>query len=392
MRRFSSKLSAHTLLLWSGLLILSIAGVQMGFTWHILSSSKADMAAHNETQFVQSEKVFAVRSALLRLEVAATRDTTFVARKEEISGLLHVLNGSWSGLSQAIPGFDQRRLEVQIRAVQRHAKSVIAVASNHEQLDELKVQIRHSYPLLDGLEKHLLNERMEADQKNEQRMVAHQRQTMLLTAVLILGLVLTIGWFYRTAIAPLRELGQLATRVGEDAGNAEELVQWPARLSELCELRDVIYVMVKNLTLANGFVTDSVKQILELTLQTSAIAAQVRAGVVEENAIGKGMFEDVREMRVGDKQVRETLSRALELLSTAEAKGGLFADDIEEVRQQLLIVSDITNAWDALGKDLERVLDGFDVMVVDRMTLANEIEQLTAVMSTRAREMTLRMN
>lgn len=390
-------ISIRSLMLAASSAVLLVMVTGMFFTKHALDTARNQLAVGNLELAQQVDHLHAVKVALLRLQAVAD------ARQDgrPASRLIHVyLQSQPFELAKAMMRYQGSMAGGVMRDGQFYGQlaDTLERFSQLPQLDRLasseaKVLLRdveRALRIIDDSSAQLTLSRNEHYHQIYEAIQQHERELGQLGLVMTLVILILLWSVYSLSVIPLRKLGQLAGNIGRGTLSVDTLGKSKVALAELSELRDLIQQMALDLTTSNLTITSNAALMLQLTEQSSIISSRVRGGVIEESAISKDIFGDVREMRLGNQQMQDAIDRSLEILVGASSMDCIPVRDLDMLREHLHLLSDISNGWNALGEDLSRVLDGFDDMVRDRMTLAAELERLTKEMSVCADSMIFR--
>lgn len=389
------QISIRTLMLIAALVVLLTMATSMYFTKHALKTVHNQLAVEYMELAQQVDRLQAIQVALLRLEAIA--DT--IQAGNSPTPLMHTyLQSPPLELNQAMArlqvdhGMDTMPKEKEIDQL----AAILERLTHTSQLDRMRtgeahvflLDVQHALRIAEDLSQQYNKLKSERYRLIDESIQQHERELNQLGLVVALA-IFTILWIiYSLSVSPLRKLGRVATGIGLGTSSVESLSTSKVVLKELSELRDMIRQMVLDLMASNKTITSNATLMLQLTEQSSAISSRVRGGVIEESAISKDIFGDLREMRLGNQQMQDALDRSLEILVGASSMDCIPVRDLDILREHLHLLADISNGWTSLEEDLSRVLDGFDDMVRDRMTLAAELERLTKEMSICANRMT----
>lgn len=389
--RAQTMMSVRLVFLFIGLLIGVAAMLQMAFTRNLLHASHDLLLSHNENQFVQIDTLYDLRHVLMKIEiVAGSEHMIWRSRTQSVQMLASELVSDWRRFNIKAPDSIKHsakysELGSRIENVIEHLQDVGSYRNEHE-FEVLNFEINQCYPMLEWLSSVLLENRAALDSKNlgviENFQNNYQKLTVALSVILLCTLLIT----YRFAVSPLKLLGQIAIRVGRGLSEVREFTIWNSRLRELDELRNTMHTMALDLTEAGRIVSKSSAEMLELTQKVSMIARRVRNSVIDERSIGKELFEDVLELRDGERQFNEALVRAEKLLSDNFIEFPDVKDKLNEVGIQLQIAIDVMKSWHSIDDELGRVVSMFEMMVSDRMLLADELDLLSKDIDKKAAE------
>lgn len=368
------------------------------FTKHTLSANKERLALDLSKQTVQLNQYHAIKIGLVQLEsftegLHSGRPLAPVS-KNRLASLLSEIYGTWDSFINDLPPDTFQSAEPV-----NHLSALLNDINRVGRYNELNARterksLRHdiltAMGMLEDLSVAAQEERSRAILSALNNIQQHENELNLVATALGMTMLAIFVFIYSNLVVPLRKLGLLAIYAGRGGAGKESLHTFESRLSELLELRDLIGQMVDDLTISHRFIASGSHTMLDLTQTASNISSQVRSGVIEETAISKDIFSDLREMRLGRQQMHDALAQSMNILVSASSQDCLDKEDIADLHSHLLLISDITQGWKALGEDLGRVLDGFDDMVRDRMTLASELERLTKEMSVCAEELAFR--
>jgi hypothetical protein len=390
-------ISIRTLMLSAASAVLLIVVASMYFTKHVLNTVNNQLAVKYMELAQQVDQLQAIKVALLRLEAIA--DTMQTGNPPTRIMHAHLQSHPFE-LAQAMMRF-QGGLDVDAmpngQAYARLA-AILERLSHTSQLDHLHSAEAHIFlqdvqralRINDDLSVQIMQMRNEHYRLMDESIQQHERELSQLGLALALVICAILWIVYSLSVSPLHALSKLASSIGNGTSSVESLSKCKVTLSELSELRDLIRQMVLDLTTSNSAITSNATLMLQLTEQSSSISSRVRGGVIEESAISKDIFGDLREMRLGNQQMQDALDRSLEILAGASSMDCIPVRDLDILREHLHLLADISNGWSALGEDLSRVLDGFDDMVRDRMTSAAELERLTKEMAVCAHRMAIK--
>lgn len=388
-------ISIRTLMLSAASATLLVMVTGMVFTRHALNTAHDQMEIGNRELVQQVEHLHAIKVALLQLQAIA--DARLDGRLA--SRLKHAQSHPIE-LAHATMRFKDNMTGGAMRDGQsyRQLTDILERLSHMPQLDRLahsdakvmRLDVERALSIIDDSSDQFVLEQIERYQHIHDDIQQHERELGLMGFAMILAFFSILWLVYSLSVTPLRKLGQLASSIGHGTSSIETMGKSKVALRELSELRDLIQQMATDLTASNRTITSNATLMLQLTEQSSSISSRVRGGVIEESAISKDIFGDLREMRLGNQQMQDALHRSLEILVGSSSMDCIPVRELDILREHLHLLSDISNGWNALGEDLSRVLDGFDDMVRDRMTLAAELERLTKEMSTCANRMVLR--
>ncbi len=381
-------LRVRNLMLLSGLVICATAVLGAMFTRHALTSLSQRIVADNARQAVQNTLAADLKGALHELS-SLTHDP-------EAYDALAPLNGRILDLWQEY----QLQLDAELREehrAYRQLDALMAQLANLRQtppsrtaVNAYRRHVEEAFILLDTLGGEQARRQHQVNHDAALDLARHEQQLNWLSSSLAILVALMLWLVFHLLVRPLRDMGRIAQRIGRGEVPAETLSECEVHLDELLELRELMRQMVKDLTASHALIADNAHMLLGLTRIAADISSQVRKGVIEETAISKDIFEDLREMREGKSQMQQALSEALQIVNALRSGDQATPEQMVELRHHLLLIADISNSWKSLRDDMSRLLDGFDDMVRDRMTLANELEKLTKEMTTSAKEMALR--
>lgn len=388
-------ISVRSLMLAAASAVLLVMVTGMLFTKHALNTARNQMEIGNRELVQQVEHLHAIKVALLQLQAIA--DARLDGR---LTSRLKHAQSQPIELAQATMRFEDNMTSGEMLDGQtyRQLTDILGRLSHMPQLDRLAssdakvilLDVERALSIIDDSSDQFILDRIERYHQIHEGLQQHERELGQLGLVMTLAIFSILWIVYSLSVTPLRKLGQLAGSIGRGTSSVETLGKSKVALAELSELRDLIQQMALDLTASNRTVTSNAALMLQLTEQSSNISSRVRGGVIEESAISKDIFGDLREMRLGNQQMQDALDRSLEILVGASSMDCIPVRDLDILREHLHLLSDISNGWNSLGEDLSRVLDGFDDMVRDRMTLAAELERLTKEMSACANRMVLR--
>jgi len=378
------------------LALLTFAGfcalilILIWFNQHTLEDAAKQLGRQGDVRLIQVEKFLSIKAALHQLKDMAQQRTVndsnnaLQLRLQERS---QILLEDWHRTVAELPDDDlakHNELVILEKVLTRFARR------GYWEIAELLVSEEELRRAENAIES--LSERLIATTPTENKSISlaienHQRQLHVIAFSVVVILSIGLWWVYRLLVTQLRKLSYVARQISSGQSNAKDLNDWNCTLTELDELRDMTHRMVTNLTASHHFLAANSKSLLLMTHKTSNIALQLKSGVIEEHSISKDIFGDLREIHIGNQQMQEALLNSMKVLATASASDCLDEHDIIEIREQMSLMSDISSGWKALADDLSRVLDGFDDMVRERMTLASELDTLTKVMHNSAKEM-----
>lgn len=385
-------ISIRALMLTAASVVLLIMVTSMCFTKHALKKVHDQLAEGHGVLSQQADRLQKIKVALIRLEaIAGTAQPG-----NQSTRLLH-------NHLQSTP-FELAQAMVQSPGIVPNGNgfpqliAILERLSHTSQLDSLRSaevhiflqDVQHALSIIDDLSEQIMQSRNNRYRLIDESIQQHERELNQLGLVMAFTIFTVLWIVYALSVSPLHKLGQIANGIGHGTSSVESLIKNKVALKELSELRDLICKMVLDLTASNSTITSNAVLMLQLTEQSSSISSRVRGGVIEESEISKDIFGDLREMRLGNQQMQDALDRSLEILVGASSMDCIPVRDLDLLRDHLHLLDDISNGWNALGVDLSRVLDGFDDMVRDRMTLAAELERLTKEMSVCANRMVLK--
>jgi methyl-accepting chemotaxis protein len=392
------RISIRGMMLAASLLVC--LGILTGylFTVHTLSATQERLGLNLSKQTIQLNQYHAIKTGLIQLEAFVEslhndRPLTSVP-KNRLASLLSEISGTWDDFIDELPPDTYQRageadqLSAMLRDIGR-AERYNGLGTRAAR-QSLRNDIIATMGMLEDLSAAAQEARSHAIRSALNDIQQHENELHLAVTVLGLSMLAIFGFIYSNLVSPLRKLGKLAVSAGKDEAGRTSLHMFEPRLSELAELRDLIIQMVDDLTISHRFIALGSNTMLDLTHTASNISSQVRSGVIEETAISKDIFSDLREMHLGNQQMQEALAQSMTIIVSASSQDCLDKEDISDLHNHLQLISDITQGEFALGEDLGHVLDGFDDLVRNRMSLASELERLTKKMSVCAEELAFR--
>lgn len=255
---------------------------------------------------------------------------------------------------------------------------------------DYRLMLNHVSSLLLTLSLDQAGRQHAAHQETIDEMHSHRDQLFAISAGIAIAIFATFMLVFSLLVSPLRRMGDVAQKIGRGEATIEAFASMKVHLEELIHLRQLIQQMVVDLTERNATIMDNANLLVGLTQIASDISSQVRRGVIEETAISKDIFEDLREMREGRKQLDTHLFGAIRNLDSLAVDIPSSREQIDALRHDLQVIADISNSGKTLREDMSRLLDGFDDLVRDRMTLSNDMELLSKSMIRAAKSMTQR--